>query len=185
MWVLVAVWQPCKLLYICYLLTCYILHVRWTKAKLLTSYFFRILSTKTYSSQFFDSQYRYWQYRERKCAKIYNKWYNKFILLTAIRILVISDHNSCWVLFDKIASVFLKIYFILALEMASPGNLDCANCIGALSFPDCRLAARYLKQSRWLLLSADAVVSRSVHSAATVEYAWEYCGVWWKVWSWC
>jgi len=56
-------------------------------------------------------------------------------LKTAIRILVISNHNSFRVLFDKIASVFEKYIDILALEMASPGNQHCANCIGALSFP--------------------------------------------------
>jgi len=56
-------------------------------------------------------------------------------LKTAIRILVISNHNSFRVLFDKIASVFEKYIYILALEMASPGNQHCANCIGALSFP--------------------------------------------------
>jgi len=38
------------------------------------------------------------------------------------------------VLFDKIASVFEKYINILALEMASPGNRHCVNCIGALLF---------------------------------------------------
>ena len=28
-----------------------------------------------------------------------------------------------------------KYIYILALEMASPGNRHCANCIGRLSFP--------------------------------------------------
>jgi len=38
-------------------------------------------------------------------------------------------------LFDKIASVFFiwKNVYILALEMASPENQHCANCIGTLS----------------------------------------------------
>jgi len=31
--------------------------------------------------------------------------------------------------------LFEKYIYILALEMASPGNQHCANCIGALSFP--------------------------------------------------
>ena len=66
---------------------------------------------------------------------------------TAIRIMVISNHNSFRVLFDKIASVYFigKIYilyiifilcfiYILALEMVSPGNQHCVNCIGTLSF---------------------------------------------------
>jgi len=57
------------------------------------------------------------------------------LFYTAISILVISNHSSFRVLFDKIASVFEKYIDILALEMASPGNQHCANCIGALSFP--------------------------------------------------
>jgi len=48
---------------------------------------------------------------------------------------MISNHNSFRVLFDKIAFVFEKRIYILALEMASPGNKHCANCIGTLSFP--------------------------------------------------
>jgi len=40
------------------------------------------------------------------------------------------------VLFDEITSVyFIRKIYILALEMASPGNRHCAICIGALSFP--------------------------------------------------
>ena len=39
--------------------------------------------------------------------------------------MVISNRNSFRVLFDKIASV----------EMASPTNRHCVNCIGTLSFP--------------------------------------------------
>jgi len=31
--------------------------------------------------------------------------------------------------------LFEKYIYILALEMASPGNQQCANCIGTLSFP--------------------------------------------------
>ena len=63
-----------------------------------------------------------------------------FFSATAISILVISNHNSFRVLFDKIASVYfiLKnvrfLISILALEMASPGNRHCAKCIGTLSF---------------------------------------------------
>jgi len=37
---------------------------------------------------------------------------------------------------------FEKYIYILALEMASPGNQHCANCIGTLSFPT--LYRRYL-----------------------------------------
>jgi len=35
-------------------------------------------------------------------------------------------------------SLYEKYIIILALEMASPGNQHCANCIGALSFPIAR-----------------------------------------------
>jgi len=42
-------------------------------------------------------------------------------------------------LFDKTAAVpyicFKKFIYILASEMASPGNQHCASCIGALLFP--------------------------------------------------
>ena len=57
--------------------------------------------------------------------------------LTTISILVISNHNSFRVLFDEIALVYYiwKYIYILALEMASPGNQHCANCIGTLLFP--------------------------------------------------
>jgi len=62
-----------------------------------------------------------------------------FFFETAISILLISNHNSFRVLFDKIASVgyilFEKYINILASEMASSGNRHCANCIGALSLP--------------------------------------------------
>ena len=40
-------------------------------------------------------------------------------------------------LYDKIADqyiLFEKYTYILALEMASPRNQHCANCIGTLSF---------------------------------------------------
>jgi len=77
-------------------------------------------------------------YRERNCADNYNKSHNKFIFWTAISILLISNHNSFRVLFDKTASVYFiwEIYTsILALGMASPGNRHCASCIGTVSFP--------------------------------------------------
>jgi len=59
---------------------------------------------------------------------------------TAISILVILNRNSFRVLFDRIASVYLfeKYIYILAQEMASPGNQHCVNCIGTLSFPIAR-----------------------------------------------
>jgi len=54
---------------------------------------------------------------------------------------LISNHNSFQVLFDKIASlyiiwkIYLYLFLFLALEMASQGKQHCANCIGTLSFP--------------------------------------------------
>jgi len=63
----------------------------------------------------------------------------KFIFKTAISILLISNHNSFRVLFDKIASVpymlFEKYIYILALEMASPEKQHCATSICTHSFP--------------------------------------------------
>jgi len=58
-----------------------------------------------------------------------------FLFKTASSILVISNHNGFPVLFDKIASVYFicKIYLYFSVGMARPAN--CANCIGALSFP--------------------------------------------------
>jgi len=59
-------------------------------------------------------------------------------LKTAISILVISNHTSFRVLFEKkLLPYFLfeKYICILALKMASPGNQHCVNCIGTLLFP--------------------------------------------------
>jgi len=51
--------------------------------------------------------------------------------------LVISNHNSFRVCLIKLLPYisFEKYINILALEMASPGNQHCANCIGAPSVP--------------------------------------------------
>jgi len=50
-------------------------------------------------------------------------------------IFLISNHNSFRVMLDKIASVyFIWKILALSLEMASPGNQHCVNCIGTLSF---------------------------------------------------
>ena len=56
---------------------------------------------------------------------------------TTVSILLISNHSSFRVLFDKIASVYFfeKYIYILALEMASRGNQHCTNCTGTLSLP--------------------------------------------------
>jgi len=52
--------------------------------------------------------------------------------------MVIANHISFRVLFDKIASVYFirkKYICIFALETATPGNQHCASCIDTLSFP--------------------------------------------------
>jgi len=53
--------------------------------------------------------------------------------------LVISNHTSFRVLFDKVACAFFYLnnvyFYILTLEMTSPGNQHCAYRIGTLSFP--------------------------------------------------
>ena len=43
--------------------------------------------------------------------------------------------------------LFEKCIHILALEMASPGNQHCANCIGTLSFP---MVRRQSPSSIWM-----------------------------------
>jgi len=57
-----------------------------------------------------------------KCAENYNKWHSKFIFLTAISILPISNHNSFRVLFDKIASIYFicKIYLYFSIGNGQP-----------------------------------------------------------------
>jgi len=77
-------------------------------------------------------------YREQNLPKIIIDDTIYLFLKTAISILVISNHNSFRVSFDKIASVacilFEKCIYILALEMVSTGNQHFADCIGTLSF---------------------------------------------------
>ena len=78
-----------------------------------------------------------WSIGNKSVPKIImNNTINLFIFRTAISILLISDRNSFRVLFGKIASciLFKKYIYILALEMASPGNQHCANRIGTLLF---------------------------------------------------
>ena len=54
-------------------------------------------------------------YREQKCAENYNKQHNKFIILTAISILLISNRKNFRVLFEKNAYVYfnwkINLYF--------------------------------------------------------------------------
>ena len=54
---------------------------------------------------------------------------------TAIGILVISNHNSfeCCLIKLLPCILFEKYTYILALELASPGNQHCASCISTLS----------------------------------------------------
>ena len=82
----------------------------------------------------------------RFLAHLYNKSVPKIRInntkkinfLIAVSILLISNHNSLRVLFDKIASVayilFEKYIYISVLKMACPENQHCASCIGTLSF---------------------------------------------------
>ena len=68
-----------------------------------------------------------------------------------------SNDNSFRVLFDRIASVYLKKYiYIVVLEMASPGKQHCASCIGTLSLSlQCALSVcLYLLGSQKLFSSA-------------------------------
>jgi len=79
--------------------------------------------------------------------------------------LVISNHESFRVLFDKIASVFYlkkKSVNILASEMASPKNRHCANCIGTLSFPILSLLRGRPKYKRSLMLALDVAARPEV-----------------------
>jgi len=75
--------------------------------------------------------------RERKCAENHNKWHNNFFLncnqhFANFKIITVS-----WCCLTKLLLyIFVQKYIqLLALEMASPGNQHCANCIGTLSFP--------------------------------------------------
>jgi len=58
-----------------------------------------------------------------------NNTKNYFVKCNSI--LAISNRNSFRVLFDEIDSVYFigKYIYILALEMAGPGNLHCANFV--------------------------------------------------------
>jgi len=61
-------------------------------------------------------------------------------LKTATVVLEISNHISFRVLFDKLLPniQFEKYTYILALEMVSPWNEQCADCIGTLLVPCCQ-----------------------------------------------
>jgi len=84
-----------------------------------------------------------------------------------IGILVISSHIRFWVLFDKIDFVCFswKYIYILAFEMASPGNPHCVNCIGTLSFP-------VLAACLWRLDSSSRCFFQSAESNAQLLTLW-------------
>jgi len=87
--------------------------------------------------------------------------------------MVISNHNSFRVLLDKIASyIFSEKYtggnYMLALEMTSPVNQHCANCIGTLSFPISSLRAGQLQLSAGERVDLQEDCSR--HSAPLFIY---------------
>ena len=67
---------------------------------------------------------------------IINDTINFFLKMQTSLLVIISNHNSFRVLFDEIASAFFleKYIYISALEMASPANQHCANCVGTHSF---------------------------------------------------
>ena len=70
----------------------------------------------------------------------------------ATSILVISNHNSfrgCCLIKLFLYILFEKYIYILALEMASTGNQNCASCIGTLSF----LIREYVLYSRRVVVS--------------------------------
>ena len=60
--------------------------------------------------------------RDRKCAEIITNDTISLLFKSAISILVISNHNSFRVLFDKIASVYFisKIYLYFIIENGQP-----------------------------------------------------------------
>ena len=66
-------------------------------------------------------------------------------------------------LFEKIASVYFiwKYIYILALEMASPGNQHCANYIGTLSFPMGRRVGASVGRRTWDQEVASSILSRA------------------------
>ena len=103
-------------------------------------------------------------HRQRKCAENYNKLQSQFILKLQSAFLVISNHNSFRALFDKIASVYLvenRDIYILALEMASPGNQHCVNCIGTLSFPISRTVYAVSTSATTDIIVSDMMASRT------------------------
>ena len=72
-------------------------------------------------------------HRERKCAKKITQIY----FLNCRQHFYNSNHNSSKCCLIKLLPyiLFEKCIYIFALEMASPGNQHCANCIDTLSFP--------------------------------------------------
>jgi len=123
--------------------------------------------------------YRDGEFREQKHAENYYEWHNKFILLTAFSILVISNHNSFRLPFDKITAV----YFILKIYLCfNHWNPHCTNCIGTLLFPveqiyqeawfHCYLCEVWLVESEvdvWMLNDIQSTTWHRQHSTAAVH----------------
>jgi len=65
---------------------------------------------------------RHCSYRGQRCAENHNKLHRKFVFYTAISILVIANHNTFRVLFDKIASVHFiwKMYLYFSIVNGQP-----------------------------------------------------------------
>ena len=83
-------------------------------------------------------------HRGLKCAENYTKWHDKFIFRTAISILLILNHNSFRVLFDKIASAYfiwkMYLYFSIGNGQVREPAL-CQLYIGTLAFSVARNVA--------------------------------------------
>ena len=94
---------------------------------------------------------------------------NKFIFLTAICILVISNHNSFRVLFDKIAYVgyvIWKYIYSLALKTASPWTMQyCTNC--RLSTHFCSLSTEAVAKQQQLQQQKHCAVTNLPASVVT------------------
>ena len=93
---------------------------------------------------------------ERKCAEKYNKWHSKFCFKTAISIVLISNQYKVSLLFIDLVVAFVLFLFMPVLLCClccyrfsankdlynsfrvlfdKIASVNCANCIGILSFP--------------------------------------------------
>jgi len=105
------------------------LHEKKNPARSVQSFWYNIGMWRTNRQQIrTDTQQHIWNESELKI--IINDTIN------LISILLISNHSSFRGCLIKLLPYILveKYIYILALEMASPWNAHCANCIGTLSF---------------------------------------------------